>query len=267
MIELLSMPFIQRAIVAGALVGFMGGYYGTFAVQRKMSFLGGGLAHAAFGGVALGLLLQIEPLWAAAPFTVAVAILITAIEKKTELSADASIGILFAVSVALGIIFLSIKENYTADAFAYLFGSILTVGEADLWISSSVAFLTIISIFAFWSKWAYASFDPELAETDRLNVNAHNYVLSIMLALAVVSSIKLVGIILIASFLVIPATAAKMLAKTFFQTTVLSIIFGVFSALAGLALSIALDLPSGPTIILTQTLIFICSYIIGKYIR
>ncbi|ROL59797.1 metal ABC transporter permease [Bacteroidetes/Chlorobi group bacterium ChocPot_Mid] len=257
MLEVFSYEFMQRAIIAGILVGFVASYYGSFVVQRRMSFMGSGLAHTAFGGIALGLLLESEPLWIAIPFTVIVSILITWIKQKAKISVDTSIGILFSVSVALGIIFISLKEGYSVDAFTYLFGSILSVNPSDLWFSSIVALITILTFFNFWHKWAYASFDVELASADRHKVQKDNYLLSILIAISIVISIKLVGIVLIAAFLVVPPAAAKLLSKTFYQMTILSVLIGVFSALSGLYLSLLMDIPSGATIILVQALIFV----------
>jgi zinc transport system permease protein len=264
MIEIFAYPFMQRALLAGLLVGFLGSFYGVFIVQRKMSFMGDGLAHAAFGGIALGILLQSEPLWIAIPFTVAVAIAITILKNKTRLEIDTSIGIFFAISVALGIIFLSLRKQYSADAFTFLFGSILAVSNIDLWITAGLALLTIIISRRYWKRWAYSTFDQELAKTDRLNVIFDDYLLSALLAIVIVISIKLVGIVLIAAFLVIPAATARMLSNTFFKMTILSVIVGTASSLTGLLLSYELDLPSGSTIILTQAVIFFISAFIGR---
>src|SRR5207244_2798154 len=120
-LNMLALPFMQRALIAGLLVGFLASYFGAFVVQRGMSFLGDGLAHAAFGGVALGLLLGLNPLWVAVPFTLVVAFGITWVQERTRLGSDTAIGIFFAVSIALGVIFLSWRKQYTADAFTYLF--------------------------------------------------------------------------------------------------------------------------------------------------
>lgn len=267
MVEILSMPFMLRAIAAGVLVGFLSSYYGTFIIQRSMSFLGSGLAHAAFGGVALGILLNLEPLWIAIPFTIIVSLLITWLRMKTGLGADTVIGILFAVSMALGIIFLALKRTYTTDAFTYLFGSILAVSESDLWISGALALLTIISSFKFWARWAYASFDSELARADRHPVVFDDYLLSVLTAVTIVVSIKLVGIVLIAAFLVIPAASARLIANTFIKMTIFSIIFGIASALIGLAGSYMLDLPSGAVIILIQAAIFVLAAIFGSLVK
>lgn len=264
MIELFAMPFMIRALIAGILVAFLGSSLGTFVVQRKMSFLGDGLAHAAFGGVALGLLLGLEPLWIAIPFTLIVSIAITWLKDNTNIEQDTSIGIFFAVSVALGVVFLSLKKTYSADAYSYLFGSILSVSTADLYTSIVMVGVTILALFKYWKRWAYSTFDSELAQADRLRTKRDDLVLSALISMVIVLSIKLVGIVLIASFLVIPAATAKLVSRTFSQMTVLSIVFGLFGAIAGLFLSVVFDLPSGAVIILVQATIFTLIAIIGK---
>lgn len=264
MIELLSMPFMIRAIIAGLLVAFLGSSLGTFVVQRKMSFLGDGLAHAAFGGVALGLLLGTEPLWVAVPFTLIVSLAITWLKEHTNIEQDTSIGIFFAVSVALGVVFLSIKDNYSADAYSYLFGSILSVSMVDLYISIAMVIITIIAMIKYWYRWAYATFDNELARADGLRTKRDDLVLSALISMVIVLSIKLVGIVLIASFLVIPAATAKLLSRTFRQMTILSIIFGIIGAFSGLFFSVLFDLPSGAVIILVQAVLFVIIAVINK---
>lgn len=255
MMEILSLPFMQRALIGGAMVALLSSYYGVFVVQRGLSFLGSGLAHAAFGGVALGLLLQTEPLWIAIPFTVVVAIAIAWVKYKTELSNDTAVGIFFSVSMALGIVFLFLRREYTADAFTYLFGSILAVTKTDLWITVIMAAVTLCT-FPLWKRWAYASFDRELAQTDRLPVVKDDFILSVLIAITVVIAIKIVGIVLIAAFLVIPPATARILSRTFRMMTVIAMMFGLVSALLGLFVSYYLDVPSGATIILLQALFF-----------
>jgi zinc transport system permease protein len=255
MLDGLALPFMQRALVAGVLVGFLASYYGVFVVQRGLSFLGSGLAHAAFGGVALGLLLNAQPLFVAVPFTVVVALAISWLRDRSELGADTAVGILFSVSVALGVIFLSLRREYTADAMNYLFGSILSVSGADLWITGAVSLVTVLAA-PFWGRWAFATFDRDLARSDRLRVRRDDYLLSVLIAVTVVVAVKVVGIMLISAFLVIPAATARLLARTFRAMTGLSVAFGVVSSLAGLAASYYLDLPTGATIILGQAVLF-----------
>ena len=248
--------FMWRALLGGVVVGALASYYGVFVVQRRLSFLGSGLAHAAFGGVALGLLLQTEPLLIAIPFTVVVAILINWIQINTRLAGDTAIGVLFAVSVSLGVIFLSLRKGGSADAMTYLFGSVLSVSITDLWILAGLAAAGVGTANRFWGYWAYATFDTEIAKADGIRVNRDDYLLSILLAVTIVVSIKVVGILLIAAFLVIPAASARMLSHSFRAMTLLSVLIGSFSVVVGLYVSYVLDLPTGAVIILVQSVVF-----------
>lgn len=255
MLEFLQFAYIQRALLAGILVGLLASYYGVFVVQRGLSFLGSGLSHSAFGGVALGILLGIEPLAVAVPFTIAVALGIVWLQQRTRLGADTSVGIFFAVSMALGIIFLSLTPRYSTDAFTYLFGSILYVSAGDLYITAAVLLLSLATWKA-WGRWAYATFDRELALSDTLPCRRDDYLLSLCLAAATVVSIKMVGIVLIAAFLVIPPATARLLTSTFRSMTILSMVLGAGSVIAGMMLSLLTDRPAGPAIILAQAALF-----------
>lgn len=255
MLEAFALPFMLRALIAGLLIAAAAGYYGVFVVQRGLSFLGSGLAHAAFGGVALALLLSREPLWIAVPFTVAVALLITWVRERTRLGADTVIGIFFALTMALGIVFLSLLPTYATDAFTILFGSILAVGWADVGAAALIAVFALATL-PLWSNWAYATFDREAARADRLPVRRDDYLLAVLLAVTVVVAAKIVGIVLISAFLVVPAAAARLISRRFSTMTMYSVAFALLSAGLGLCASYWLDLPSGATIILTQCAVF-----------
>jgi zinc transport system permease protein len=255
MSEALSQPFMQRALIAGVLVAVLSGYFGVFVVQRGLAFLGDGLAHAAFGGVALAFLLGTEPLWIAVPFTVAVAVGITWVQGRTRLAPDTAVGVFFSVSVALGVIFLSMVEGYTVDAFTFLFGSILAVTWSDIWTAAATALVTLVA-FPVWGRWAFATFDRELALAERLPTRGDDYLLNIFVAVVVVTGVRLVGIVMITAFLVIPAATARLFSPTLAAMTRRSILLGIVSVLGGLLASYRLDLPSGATIILGQALLF-----------
>ncbi len=263
MLEPLTLPFMQRALLGGLMVGFLASYYGPFIVQRRLAFLGSGLAHAAFGGVALGILLNQQPLWVAAPFTVAVSLAIVWVRERSRLASDTTIGVFFAVSMAFGIIFLSWTDGYTSDAFTYLFGSLLAVTTADLWTTAAVVVLTLMTI-PLWRHWAYASFDRSLARADHLPVTRHDYILAVAIAVVVVVSIKVAGIVMIAAFLVMPAAAARVLTRTFAAMTVISITIGMSTVVVGLYASYYADLPSGPAIILTQAAVLCAAVAIRR---
>lgn len=255
LLDALAMPFLQRALAAGLLLGASVSYYGVFIVQRGLAFLGDGLAHAAFGGVALGILLGWEPLWVALPFTLLVALGMAVLRERTKLGGDTVVGIFFALSVALGIIFLSRHNGYSVDAMTYLFGSILAVTKADLWAAGAAVVLAALSL-PLWGRWAAASFDRESALADQLPVRRDDLLLLALVAITVVVAVKVVGIVLLSAFLVVPAAAARLLSRRFAGMTLLSVGIGTGTALLGLLASYELDLPSGATIILAQSLCF-----------
>jgi zinc transport system permease protein len=264
LVDIQTLPILIRAILAGMAVGYLGGYLGVFVIQRGMSFMGSGLSHAAFGGVALGLLLEMEPLYVAIPFTVIVALAIDFIRKRTTLGSDTSIGILFAVSMALGLLFLSMKSSFTTDAFAYLFGSILAVRESDLYIAGALV-LASTATWRLWGKWALASLDEEMARGDGLRISRDDTLLSLFLAVTIVVSIKVVGIVLISAFLVIPAATGRVLSKTFRSMTLISIAIGTVTAATGLVVNFFVDAPAGAVIILVQTAVFGIAMVFARF--
>lgn len=264
MLEVFQLPFMQRALLAGLMVGGLASYLGVLVVQRRLSFLGDGLAHAAFAGVSLGLLLHSEPLWVAIPFAVLVALAITWVREKSSLGDDTAIGIFFAVSVALGVLFMSQRRGFAPDAVAYLFGSILTVTQADLGIMGAIALLVLI-LTPLWRNWAYATFDRELALADRQPVMRHDYLLSALIALVVVTAVKVVGIVLIAAFIVIPAATARLLSRTFATMTLTALAIGILSVIPGLIAAYVFDVPAGSAIVLVQALGFGLALLLKRF--
>ncbi|OGQ07003.1 MAG: manganese transporter [Deltaproteobacteria bacterium RIFCSPLOWO2_12_FULL_40_28] len=260
--EYLSYTFIQKALLGGLAVSFTTSILGVFVVQRGLSFLGSGLAHAAFGGVALGLLLNFEPLWIAIPFTLIVALSMSWVHNKSKLGNDATIGVLFAIAVALGVVFLSLKKSYVADIYGYLFGSILTIKNTDL-ILSGLVVIILLAFLPLWGRFAYTTFDHELAMADHIPVKKDDYLLMFLISISIVIGVKILGTVLIASYLVIPAASARLVTNRLMSMTLVSVIIGLLSTIIGLFTSFIWDIPSGATIILTQGLIFF-SFLIFK---
>ncbi len=264
MIDVLTQPFMIRALVAGVLLSALAGYYGVFVVQRRLSFLGAGLGHAAFGGIALGLWIGIQPLWIAIPFTLLVGIGIAWIRDHTRLAADTAIGIFFSVSVALGILFLSLSTGRNADAFSYLFGSLLSVTYTDLWVSTALVLTGVATIPRLWGDWAYATFDSEAANVSGISTRSQDMLLVSLLAATIVVSLKVVGILLVAAWIVVPAASARLLARTFGGMTRLSVLFAVLTTVTGLALSVVLDIPTGAMIVLVQAALFAAAMLLAR---
>lgn len=260
--ELMQYAFMQRALLAGALLAVAGGYLGVFVVQRRLAFLTDGLAHAAFGGVAAGLLFGAPPLLFALPATLAVSMGVVSLGRKARLANDTAIGVFFATSVALGIVLLSRKQGSTGDAMAYLFGSIVLIGWAELQLAI-VLFLAVLCLVPFWGRWALEGCDPELARTDGLRPERTDYVLAATLSLLVVSAVKLVGAVLAMAFLILPASTARLWSRTLWSQTIASAVLAVASVGLGLWASYGFDLPSGPAIVLAQAALFFASLLLS----
>lgn len=263
MIDLLQFSFMQRAFAGGLLIAVISSFYGPFIVQRQLAFLGSGLAHAAFGGIALGLLIGLDPLWVAIPFTMAVAAGIVWVRTRTGLAADTAVGIFFSLAMALGVIFVFMRESNASDAFTYLFGSILALEQTDLYLCVAVLLANFFAL-PLWGRWAYATFDRNLARVDGHPVLRDEYLLSMAVAVVTVIAIKIVGILLMSAFLVIPAATARLLTRRFVHMMLMTLAINVGGVVAGLFASIYSDLPSGPTIILVQAMLFVLALLYAR---
>lgn len=259
MVEFFSLPLMQRALMGGILIAIMASFYGPFIVQRRLAFLGSGLAHGAFGGVALGMLLGQEPLLVAVPFTASVAVAIVWVRAHTNLAADTAIGVFISLSMALGIIFLYLRESNASDATTYLFGSILALNKSDLYLSG-FAFVGCLLSLPLWGRWAYATFDETLAQVDRHPVVRDEYLLLVSVSILVVISVKIVGILLVSAFLVIPAACARLLSRRFIHMMWWTLLVNIGGVILGLAGSYQVDIPSGPAIILVQSAAFMAAF-------
>lgn len=269
--EAFSFAFMQRALLAGVLVALMSGLLGTFVVQRRLSFLGDGLAHASFGGMGLGAFVVVtfgfveagflrDPLWIAVPFALATALAIAFVRDRTQLSSDTAIGVFFAVSVALGVLFFSKlppDADLGVDVLDLLFGSILAVRQGELVAIAVTAACVLATLGAAWGRLAYATFDDELARTDGVRTRALEYLLFATAALVVAVSAVVVGIVLMAAYLVIPAAAARLRSRSLAGTSVRAMAIGVATTVAGVLASYLIDVPTGSAIILVQAGVFV----------
>jgi zinc transport system permease protein len=254
--EPFALAFFKYAMIAGVVVGGLCALIGVFVIQRGLAFLGDGLAHAAFGGIALGLLLGVSTdhaTWVALPFTVVIALLIAWVLRTGKLRGDVAIGVFFTVSFALGVLFLGLRPTTAqpVNVESILFGSILAISPENLLVVVGVAVVTGALIGGTWTRLAYATFDPELAALSGVPVGALEYMLLAITAVVIVVAVKTVGIALVSSFIVIPAATARMLGRTLSQVAAIAIVIGTVGAALGLMLSYHLNVASGATIILT----------------
>lgn len=259
--EILEYAFMQRALVAGTVIGALCAIVGVYVVLKGLSFIGAGIAHASFGGVALGFLVGVNPVLSAIGFCLATAWGIGLVARKRLVKEDTAIGIFFASTMALGILFIGLMHGYNVDLFGYLFGSILAVTREDLWITLGLGAGIVLVVALFFKELLFVTFDPEMAEVTGVPAGKIYFLLISLVALTVVISIKVVGIVLVSALIVTPAAAAYQLTEDFRRMMALAVLIGVTSAVGGLLLSYALDTASGATIVLLATLIFFASAI------
>lgn len=264
MMEFLSYGFIQRALITGCLLGVTCAVLAVFVVLRRMAFIGVGISHASLGGVALGLLGGVSPLLAAGFFAVGVAWIIGWITRKGEVSEDTAIGVFFPTAMALGVALISLSRTYRQDLLGYLFGNILSVDTGDLWFLLALAGVSLGVLTLFFKEFLFIGVDEEAARAAGLPAGILNYVLLTILAVTIVAAMKLVGIVLVSAFLVIPAATGQVLAGSVRGMVALSVLSALVSVLVGLWLSWIWNLPSGASIVLLAAALFFGSYLFAN---
>jgi zinc transport system permease protein len=269
LLEPLSHAFLRRAILAGAAVGVAGGVLGLFVVQRGLSFLTDGLAHATFGGIALGLLLgtSVDHSFSVAlPFVVLVALGIGLVRRHSGLGPDVATGVFFSMAFAMGIVCLGLRPATApaVDVESLLFGSILAVSPAGLLAILAIALVTVGMLLALWTRLAYATFDPELAALSGVRVALLEHVLMALVAIVVVAGLRTVGVVLVSAFVILPAATAHLLARRLVPMALLSVGLALGATILGLLLSYHLNLASGATIVVVLGAAFFTALALGR---
>jgi zinc transport system permease protein len=266
-IEFLSYEFGQRALIAGVLVGLGCAVLAFFVVLRRMAFVGVGISHAALGGVALGITLGIDPVLAALVFSVAVAWLIGAVGGRGKLGEETAIGIFFPTAMAFGVALMAGTPEYRQDLLGYLFGNILLVRDADLILAAVLVGSALLITLFFFKELLFISVDEETARASGLPAERLRYLLLTLLAVTIVSAIKVVGIVLVSAFLVIPAATAQLVAPSMRAMMGLSVLFALVSVVGGLWIAWVMDLPSGAAIVLVAAAIFFVAMVGQRVVR
>ena len=255
--EALSYTFIQRAIIATIFASIACGIIGVYVVTKKIVFIAGGISHASFGGVGLSFYLGLNPLVGLLPFSIFSAIILGFLSKKTKISEDSAIGILWSLGVAVGIILIYLTPGFAPDLMTYLFGNILTVSASDIRLMAVITAIIVVVVMLFYKEFLSMCFDEEYTRVVGVSSDWIYLILLCLLALATVAMIKVVGIILIIAMLTIPASIGRKFTHNMKTMMVYSSAIGIVLSLAGLALSYQFDLPSGATIILVMSIVYL----------
>ncbi|MDZ7964174.1 MAG: metal ABC transporter permease [Nostoc sp. DedSLP03] len=265
LLELLQLASIQRAIVGAALMGILGGMLGSFVTLRQLSFFSHAVGHAALVGVALGVLLQINPTWMLLPFTLVFGVIVLYFIDKTDLASDSVLSIVLSGALAIGLILTSLIKGYRGNLMAVLFGDILAIDTTDLILTLLVLVGGSIFLLSTLRQQILLTLNPDVAQVQGVPVQLYRYAFVVLLSLAVAVAIKAVGVLLVNAFLVIPASTAKLMSHHFSRFLVMSVIVGSISSIAGIVVSGIFNLASGPSIVLVQFLLFVAVFIWFKF--
>lgn len=255
-LEILTFGFMHRAIISGIAIAILCSVVGLFLVLRRYSLFGDAIAHSSFGGIALGLLAGIYPLWTAYLVSIVSALIITRIKDRFNISGDASIAVLLSSGIAVGLVIIGLSGGFSIDIFSFLFGSILLVSVNDTILILSLTGIILIVILLLYRQILYSTFNEEQAKVSGISVEKINYLIVFLAGITVVTSIQLVGVLLISALFVIPNVTAIMYGKGFKKTSILSMIFSIFSVVAGILISYIFDITPSGTIVLISIGLF-----------
>lgn len=254
--DILQYGFFQNALLGSLLASILCGLVGTYIVTRRLVFISGGLTHASFGGVGIGVFLGINPIVSAMVFSVLSAFGVQWLSSRNDMREDSAIAVFWTLGMSIGVIFCFLSPTFMPDLSSYLFGNILTITYADLW---SLGVLTAIALFAAifcLRPIMYIAFDREFAMSQGLPVKLVEYVMVGFIALTIVACLRMVGIVLVISLLTIPQSTANLLTLSYKKIILYSILIGWLSCLGGLMASYYMNVPSGACIILVSVLIY-----------
>ena len=249
----LKYSFMQNAVIAALLASIVTGIIGTIAIEKKLVSMSGGIAHASFGGIGLGYLTGIEPIWGGLFFAVGSSVLISKLSENKKIKADTLTGILWSFGMALGILFIYIAPGYMPDMTSYLFGDILSVSKGSIIYMSLFTFIIVMLFIMLYNYLILYLYDEEYTKIRGINIALLRWVVYLMIPVGIIVLIRVVGIILTIALMTIPTSIAKLFFKSFAKVVISSIIISVFFCLSGLIVSYYINIPSGVCIIIIST--------------
>lgn len=254
--DILQYTFFQYALIGSLLCSIACGIIGTYIVSRRLVFISGGITHASFGGIGIGLYTGVSPILSAAIFAVASAAGVKWLSSKSDMREDSAIAVFWTLGMAIGIIFTFLTPGYATDLSSYLFGNILTIGLEDL-IALFVISISLIAFFLAYNRpILYLAFDKEYARSQHMPVNTLEYILMAFIALTIVATLRMVGIVMVISLLTIPQMTANLFTANFNKLMIISVIIAFIGCLGGLFISYQLQVPSGAAIIFFLIIIY-----------
>lgn len=254
--EILQYAFFQNALAGSLLASIVCGFIGTYIVTRRLVFISGGITHASFGGIGLGVFSGINPVISAMVFAVLSACGVQWLSQRGDVREDSAIAVFWTFGMSVGIICCFLTPGFIPDLPSFLFGSILTIGKADLWLLAGLSIVVTAIFTLFYRSILSVSFDNCFARSQHLPVTFIEYMMMALIAMTIVSTLRMVGIVLAISLLTIPQMTANLFTYSFKRMIGLSIVIGWADCLSGLAISYALNVPSGASIIFVSIILY-----------
>jgi ABC 3 transporter family protein len=255
--NILEYSFFQNALLGSLLASVLCGFIGTYIVTRRLVFISGGITHASFGGIGLGVFLGINPILSAMVFSVLSAFGVQWMSRRGDVREDSAIAVFWTFGMSLGIICCFLSPGFMPDLPSFLFGSILTISQADLWLLATLLVVVVLVFALLYRTILSVAFDVDFARSQRLPVAFIEYLMMALIALTIVGTLRMVGIVLSISLLTIPQMSANVLTHNFKRMIAWSIVIGWVDCLMGLGLSYALNVPSGASIIFVSILVYL----------
>ncbi|MFL6397669.1 MAG: metal ABC transporter permease [Nitrososphaeraceae archaeon] len=250
MFEILQFGFIQGALISGIAVAVSCSVIGLFLVLRRQSLYGDALSHVAFGGIAIGLFTNVYPIWTAFAVSILASLGITKLRESTKIPGDSAVAVLLSAGLATGVVLIGLSGGFSLDLYSFLFGSILLINYNDQLMILVLSSVILAIMYKMYRKFIYIAFDEEQAKVSGIDVTKLNYLFVVLAGVTVITSVRLVGVLLISSLIVIPNITAMMLGKGFKKTLLISIFTAVLSVIGGIVISYIMNLAPGGTIVL-----------------
>ena len=262
--SIVTLPIFYRALIAGLCVAILAGVLGSIVVVRRMAFFSDAVAHASLTGIALGLLLQLDPLWAALGFSVLIGLGIAWLVRRSTLGLDTAIGVFYSAAVALGVVLIGLLRGVRVDLFGFLFGDILGVSERDVFSAAVLTVVVLIVLAFIFRALVQLALSRELAQVQGVRVALVDALFMVLLAVTVAIGIKLVGVILIGPLLIMPAAAAKNISRSLIGMLLSAVVLAVIGLAGGLYASAFINTPAGPTVVLVEAVLFAATLLIRQ---
>jgi len=254
--EILQFGFIQRALISGIAVAVSCSVIGLFLVLRRQSLYGDALSHVAFGGIAIGLFTNVYPIWTAFAVSILASLGITKLRESTKIPGDSAVAVLLSAGLATGVVLIGLSGGFSLDLYSFLFGSILLISYNDQLMIVVLSLIVLAIMYKIYRKLVYIAFDEEQAKVSGIGVTKLNYLFIVLASITVITSVRLVGVLLISSLIVIPNITAMMLGKGFKKTLMISIFTAVSSVIGGIVISYIMNLAPGGTIVIISVGVF-----------